>query len=260
MNPYTRHPALTAAAIASIDELAGGRAFLAIGAGGSLSLGPLGMERDHPLARVREAVEVCRRLFDGERVDLDGVSVHLRGARLGYSRAGIEIWFAGRSPLLLAHAGGTADGVLLEFLHKPSLGTYVSQVRSGAERAGRAMPRLLYSTCVVTERDRLDHIRPHMTYRLVDSPAAVKEQLGITARHVAEIREAMQGGLHAAAHLIADEWIEPFVVMGTPAQCAAEIATLRDRHGFEGFVLLMADHERAADELRVGADVLGRVV
>ena len=60
------HPALTAAAVASIDELSGGRAFLVYGAGGSLSLGPRGIERDRPLAHVREALDVCRRLFDGE--------------------------------------------------------------------------------------------------------------------------------------------------------------------------------------------------
>src|SRR5436190_14525216 len=191
VNPYTRHPALTASAVASIDELSGGRAFVCFGAGGSLALGPLGIARDHPLARVREAMEVCRALFDGDTVDRDSTTATLRGARIGYGRSGLEIWFAGRSPLLLAHAGATADGVLIEFLHKPSLDTYVGHVRSGAAHAGRPMPPWRYSTCIVTDRARLDHIRPQMTYRLVDSPAAVRAQLGITDHHVAEIREAM---------------------------------------------------------------------
>lgn len=43
-NPYTRHPAQTASAVASLDELSGGRAFLGIGAGGSLTLTPLGID------------------------------------------------------------------------------------------------------------------------------------------------------------------------------------------------------------------------
>ncbi|NCG36429.1 MAG: LLM class flavin-dependent oxidoreductase, partial [Actinobacteria bacterium] len=47
-NPYTRHPAQTAAAIASIDELSGGRGFLGIGAGGSLTLDPLGIKQQRP--------------------------------------------------------------------------------------------------------------------------------------------------------------------------------------------------------------------
>ena len=259
VNPYTRHPALTAAAIASIDELSGGRAFLVYGAGGSLSLGPLGIAREHPLLHVREAIDVCRRLFDGETVSLDGETMTLRNVHLPFARPGIDIWFAGRSPLLLGHAGAAADGALLEFLHVPSLGTYVDQVAGGAARAGRPVPRLLYSTCVVTDRDRLDSIRPHMTYRLVDSPQAVKDQLGITPAHVAEIREAMAGGLDAAAHLIPDRWIEPFVILGTPDGCAAQIRSITDRYGFEGFVLLLADHERAAEEIEMGADVLARV-
>ncbi|CAB4815293.1 unannotated protein [freshwater metagenome] len=259
VNPYTRHPALTAAAVASIDELSGGRAFLVYGAGGSLSLGPLGIERDRPLAHVREALDVCRRLFDGETVTFSGETITLANARLDYARPGIEIWFAGRSPLLLAHAGAAADGALLEFLHIPTLGSYAEQVESGATKVGRSCPRLLYSTCVVTDRDRLESIRPHMTYRLVDSPDAVKAQLGITPRHVAEIREAMSGGLEAAAHLIPDRWIEPFVILGTPDECADRITALTEAHGFEGFVLLLADHERATEEIETGADVLDRV-
>lgn len=259
VNPYTRHPALTAAAIASIDELSGGRAFLVYGAGGSLSLGPLGIERAKPLLHVREALEVCRRLFDGETVSFDGETITLRNAHLDYARPGIDIWFAGRSPMLLAHAGAAADGVLLEFLHIPSLGTYKAQVMSGAKGVGRAVPRLLYSTCVITDRQRLDRIRPHMTYRLVDSPQAVKDQLGITPRHVAEIREAMSGGLHAAAHLIPDRWIEPFVILGTPDDCASRIASITTEHGFEGFVLLLADHERATEEIEMGAGIVERV-
>jgi 5,10-methylenetetrahydromethanopterin reductase len=259
VNPYTRHPALTAAAIASIDELSGGRAFLVYGAGGSLSLGPLGIERDKPLLHVREALQVCRRLFDGETVTFEGETLTLRNVHLDYARPGIGIWFAGRSPLLLAHAGAAAEGALLEFLHIPSLGTYVEQVASGARAAGRPCPHLLYSTCVITDRDRLDSIRPHMTYRLVDSPQAVKDQLGITPKHVAEIREALTGGLQAAAHLIPDRWIEPFVIIGSPDECAAQIATITDSHGFEGFVLLLADHERASEEIEMGADILARV-
>ncbi|MEC8486652.1 MAG: LLM class flavin-dependent oxidoreductase [Actinomycetota bacterium] len=43
-NPYVRHPGATAAAIASIDELSDGRAFIGVGAGGGLALGPLAVE------------------------------------------------------------------------------------------------------------------------------------------------------------------------------------------------------------------------
>ena len=44
-NPYTRHPAATAAAVATIDEMSGGRAFVTLVAGGTMVLHPMGIER-----------------------------------------------------------------------------------------------------------------------------------------------------------------------------------------------------------------------
>ena len=53
--------------------------------------------------------------------------------------------------------------------------------------------------------------------------------------------------------------IEPFVILGSPDDCATQIRRIVDEFGFEGFVLLLADHERAAEEIEMGADVLDRV-
>ena len=44
-NPYTRHPAVTAAGVATINELSGGRAFITLVAGGTMVLEPLGLQR-----------------------------------------------------------------------------------------------------------------------------------------------------------------------------------------------------------------------
>lgn len=248
VNPFTRNPALTAAAIASVDEISGGRAFLAIGAGGGLSLGPLGIERVHPLARVREAIEVSRRLFSGETVTYAGDAVTLRGVTLAYARPDIEVWFAGRGDQMLRQAGELVDGVLLEFLYKPALGSYVAQVHSGADRTANA-PRLCYSTVVVSDRSHYDTIRPHMTYRIVDSPPATKIALGISPEQIDTIRSAMAGGLDAAAPLIRDEWIDPFVLVGSGAQVAAELRLLNATHGFAEFLLVLADMSTAAEQI-----------
>ncbi len=52
-NPYTRHPAVTAVAIASLDAYAGGRAFLGLGAGGMLTLTAMDVARQRPCTRCR---------------------------------------------------------------------------------------------------------------------------------------------------------------------------------------------------------------
>ncbi len=239
-NPYTRHPAQTAAAIASIDELSDGRAFLGVGAGGSLTLDPLRIDRRKPLTAVRETIEACRGLWSGQPTDLDGIHTQLRSAQLGHGRPDIEIWLAGRGPKMLHLGGAEADGVMLDFIHQPSIGQYTSLVRAGADENGRK-PRICYSTAIVTSDEDLEAVRPHMTYRLVDAPPPVKDALGMDERAVSDLRHALQGGVHEAARHVRDEWIGPFVIAGTSTECATKLSDLIDRHGFEEFLLPIFD-------------------
>ncbi len=232
-NPHTRHPAQTAAAIASLDELSGGRAFLGIGAGGSLTLDPLGIDRRRPLSAVAETIDICRGLWSGEPITHDGEVAVLRDAALSYARSDIEVWLAGRGPRMLALGGRAADGVMLDFIHKPDLGASIERVRGGGPA------RICYSTAVVTDDDDFEFVRPHMTYRLVDAPPPVKEAIGLTDHDADRIRSAMAGGIHEAAQHVRDEWIEPFVISGSPSACCDEIARLVDQHGIEEFLLPM---------------------
>jgi 5,10-methylenetetrahydromethanopterin reductase len=254
-NPYTRHPAQTAAAIASLDEMSGGRAFLGMGPGGSLTLDPLAIERRRPLGAVEEAIAAARGLFGGEPVDRDGEHVVLRSAQLDYARPDIEIWLAGRGPRILGLGGAVADGVMLDFLHAETIADAVGLVRAGAESAGRPT-RIAYSTAIVTSADDLEFVRPHMTYRLVDAPPAAKELIGLSSADSERIREALSGGLHAAAEHVRDEWVYPFVIAGSDAECAAELGTLMERHGIEEFVLPMFEMAEPAVYLDRVAAVL----
>lgn len=255
INPYSRHPAISALALASIDELSGGRCFLGYGSGGSLTLNPLGIARPRPRIHVREAIEVSRRLFAGERVDLDGESMTLNGAHLEFGRDDIEIWFAGRGPRMLEQAGEIADGVLLEFLHKPSLEDYVATVRCGALKS-QNNPTLCYSTMIITNPVRIEELRPHMTYRLVDSQPNVKEMLGMSPAQSEQIASAMSQGLDAAAKFVPDEWIEPFVIMGSVQECASELSEVMESHGFDEFMLVVTDMDEAHELLAEAAEVV----
>src|SRR5215471_16186876 len=55
-DPYSRHPAVTAATIATLDELSGGRALLGLGVGGG-GFRELGLSTPLPVAALREAVD-----------------------------------------------------------------------------------------------------------------------------------------------------------------------------------------------------------
>ena len=63
-NPLTRHPAVTAGAIASINELAGGRAFLGIGTGDS-AVYNVGFKAA-TVAQFREALLAIKGFYTGK--------------------------------------------------------------------------------------------------------------------------------------------------------------------------------------------------
>lgn len=253
-NPYVRHPGATAAAVATLDELSGGRAFVGIGAGGGLTLGPLAIERDRPLTAVREMVATLRRLFAGEVVDHVGHAFSFRGARLAYARPGIEIVLAGRGPRMSALAGEMADGFSLSYIHKDLLGEHVRALRSAA--ADRPF-RLGYSTMLVTSDAEIDEARAQLSFRLVDSPPAVKDRIGMTGADTARIRDALAaGGPRQAARHVRDEWLEAFVIAGSPAGCAAELRRILTDNGIDEFQLPVLETAGAAARIERTAAML----
>src|SRR5438309_3509069 len=82
-DPYSRIPAMLAVATATLDELSGGRAVLALGAGGS-GFAQMHLERKRPNQALRETVEMIRGLFSGESVDYDGKLFQLSNAQLRF--------------------------------------------------------------------------------------------------------------------------------------------------------------------------------
>ncbi len=234
-NPFVRHPGATAAAIATLDEMSDGRAFLGVGAGGGLTLNPLAIERNRPLTAVREMVETLRRLFAGERVDHDGHAFSFNNAHLEYARPEIPIFMAGRGPRMTRLGGQLADGFNLSYIHKSLLGEHVLALR---EAAGDRPFLVTYSTMVATNEADIEVARAQLSFRLVDSPDSVKELIGMTPDHTDAIRASLaQGGPSLAAQHVDDEWIRSFVITGTDAECATELVALLTENKIDEFQL-----------------------
>ncbi len=254
-NPYTRHAGTTASAVAAIDEFSGGRAFLGIGAGGSLTLDPLAIERRLPLTAVSETISACRQMFRGDVVSMHGRAVNLSHASLLHPCSDTEIWLAGRGPKMLELGGGACDGVYLDFVYKPELPSITNRIRN-AGRASGNNPRLSYSTMLVTDDATMDCAKLNLTYRLVDSPPEVQAAIGLSPADSEAIRSAMADGLEVAARLVRDEWVFPFVVAGTPSGCASEIRQLEADHDIDAFVVPLLNDDLAEGLLEVGAEAL----
>ena len=88
VNPYLRHPALTAMEFAALDELADGRAILGIGAGLKDWIeGRLKIPYKMPTSAMRETVEIVRRFFRGEELSFAGRVFNAERVKLSFKPA-----------------------------------------------------------------------------------------------------------------------------------------------------------------------------
>jgi len=84
VSPYLWHPTPTAMAMATLDEVAPGRAAIAIGTGNPLFLQESGRAVEKPVRATREFTEALRQLWAGEAVHVNGEFVKLAGPRLAF--------------------------------------------------------------------------------------------------------------------------------------------------------------------------------
>src|SRR5690625_1759920 len=140
-DPYVRHPALTASAIASLAEASQGRAVLGMGAGVS-GFAAMGIERSRPATAMREATELIRRLIAGERLDYQGKVVSFTDAGLSWTpEYRVPVYIAGRGPKILELGGEVGDGVLIaSFSGGPMLDYAFERVETGLQRRGPELP------------------------------------------------------------------------------------------------------------------------
>jgi F420-dependent oxidoreductase-like protein len=109
---YTRTPTLTAMTAAGLDELSDGRFVLGLGASGPQVVeGFHGVPYDRPVARTREIVEICRRVWAREAPLVhDGAAYHVplppeQGTGLGKPLKLINTPVRDRIPIFVAAMG-----------------------------------------------------------------------------------------------------------------------------------------------------------
>lgn len=237
-NPYSRHAALLASAMATLDELSGGRAVLGLGAGGT-NHRALALERTAPATALREAIELIRALWAGETVSVAGRVVRARDARLDFAapRARLPIYLGARGPRMLELAGAVADGVIVGNVATPDgWGYALGRIAAGAESADRALDdvRLTawFYACVADDEDQaLDAIRPMAATSLVTSRPVLGE-LGIQMPdQFARVMAARDWSLARedvteAGRTLAPELVRRFGLAGTPETCRARLRAL----------------------------------
>ncbi|MDR0913412.1 MAG: 5,10-methylenetetrahydromethanopterin reductase [Methanobrevibacter sp.] len=226
-NPYVRSPAITAAAIATLDEISEGRATLGIGPGDKATFDALGIEWTKPVSTIRDSVADFRTLLAGEKT--------AGGAQLGGVKAVqdlIPIYQGAQGPKMLETAGEIADGVLINASNPKDYDAAIPLIKKGAENAGKALTDVdvgaYTATSIAADADKAANAaKIVVAFIAAGSPPPVFERHGLPGDTGAKFGGFLaKGDFGGAIGAVTPELLDAFSVVGTPDQFAPKIEAL----------------------------------
>ena len=255
-NPVTRHPAVTAAAIASVQLASGGRAVLGVGRGDS-SLAHLG-QGPAPVERTRHFVEQVQAYLRGEAPTGPG-----HPSPLGWLEATgqpkVPVDVAATGPRMLAMGARLAERVTVNVGADPARVAWA--VAAVEQAAPPGVPPSVGAYLVIAA-----HPDPALARDLARGPVGAyahfpgmpgsggapldesdRQVVEAVARDYDLSGHGRRQGRHVA-HLT-DEFVDRYAVVGTPQACADRLATLVAL-GLDRLLLVEEADARQPDEQR----------
>ena len=176
---FRYHPAVVAQAAATLDRLSGGRFDLGVGTGENINEGPLGLPfpgYGERARRMAEALEIMRRLLDGEKLTYQGRYYQTDRARLYSPPLGrVSIWMAAGGPQSATLAATNADGVITSVKNPAeAMEKVVLPARQAAAAAGRPAPRVVATRWVIAATGEEEAWRALLPWRGLRAPGRLE--------------------------------------------------------------------------------------
>ena len=240
-NPLTRHPAVAASAIASLNELSKGRPFLGIGSGDSAVLN-LGL-RPARLTELHHYIQTVRDMLSGETSEYRGDRAHVR-----WSNTSIPVAMSAEGPRTLAMAGSIADAAIIHTgLTNEVLQDTVARIQEGERAAGREQGSTevwAFAKCNIADNrdDAIEEIKMalaasgHHAFRFTlegkNVPEEYREAVSILHREY-QAAEHEQVGRTRNATLtdelgLTEYFAQRFAIVGTPQECFEKTKAIFD--------------------------------
>ena len=233
---FHRTPTLLAMSAGDLDMISRGRFILGLGTGHH----PLvrhghGVPFRNPMTRMRETVEIVRRLLRGERVTYEGRVFKVKDASLGFTpvRPDTPIYLGALGPQMIELAGEIADGVLLAFASSGYLRLAVEHLRRGAERAGRNSEDIdvacYLSTAVVDDPDKAWPVVKRQIARLLRLSfyRTYYVQNGFAEESAAISHALDRGDADAAVAAVSEAMQKELAIVGSAEECRREVEARR---------------------------------
>jgi len=226
-NPYVRSPAITASAVATLDELSNGRATLGIGPGDKATFDALGIEWTKPVSTIKDAIAMMTTLMSGGKTET--------GAQLGGVKTvqeKIPIYMGAQGPMMLKTAGGYSDGALINASNPKDFAAAVPMIKEGAEEQGKSLSDVdvaAYTCCSIDDDagKALGAAKIVVAFIAAGSPPPVFARHGLPTDTGAKFGGMLaKGDFGGAIGAVNDALMEAFSVVGTPAEFVPKIEAL----------------------------------
>jgi 5,10-methylenetetrahydromethanopterin reductase len=257
VSPFAMHPVHIAMSAATLDQYFPGRVELCLGVGAPLDLKAAGIDAEHPLPVLREAIKVIRALLMGETVHFQGDRFRLSGRRLSSGKRQVPIILAASRPKMLELAGTEADGVLISAATSPGFVRWtLDRVAEGEARSGRKVHKCALVYAAVAERGSDAHDKLRRTLAFVLRGAHHARNLALAGTFLDQERLAAaykDENWREVDRLTTDEVIRNHAASGTPEEVRAALAAYQaaglDEIALSGFKSL-DDLEAVLDQVR----------
>jgi alkanesulfonate monooxygenase SsuD/methylene tetrahydromethanopterin reductase-like flavin-dependent oxidoreductase (luciferase family) len=233
-DPHRRHPAVLAQTVATLDIVSNGRTIFAIGPGEAMNLDPYGIPWDKPVSKMRETIEILKKLWTEQSVNYEGEFFRLHEAILEpkpIQKPHPPIWVAGISTRTMRITAELANGWFPLLITPEQYMVGLNNIRQWADQVGRKdeniEPALFLYTVVAEDREK--------ARQLIELPA--KMLLTLFPKNLAQLGySAPMKELNASSFIVKSETvkmmleksttipseaIEQFFVFGSPDDCIA---------------------------------------
>ena len=225
-NPYVRSPAISASAIATIDEISNGRATFGIGPGDKATFDALGIAWEKPVSTIKAAIADINTLLAGEKTE--------GGAQLGGAKKvqdAIPIYMGAQGPKMLETAGEIADGVLINASNPKDYEAAMPMIKKGIGDQAKDFDVAAYTATSIGEDSEAakNAAKIVVAFIAAGSPPPVIERHGLPEGFNTQMGEFLaQGNFGGAIGAVTPEALDAFSVCGTPDEFIPKIEALAD--------------------------------
>jgi alkanesulfonate monooxygenase SsuD/methylene tetrahydromethanopterin reductase-like flavin-dependent oxidoreductase (luciferase family) len=226
-HPTVRHLTVTASAVATLNELTEGRAFLGFGVGAT-GPGNIGM-KPHTVSELEDDIVLLKKLLAGETVAIGG-----REARCLYPAGALPIYIGTRAPRGMKITCRLADGFVYTGETR-TLKTLVENIRGHTTGAGRQPQEVQFiyrlPCCVGGDRINVrEQVKGVVARAAFTHLGRLHDRGELKSEHdrnaLLRLRKHYDTYHHMGPEhndLVREEWVDRFALAGTPEEVREKV-------------------------------------